>query len=153
MSKEDCVGVQASRRSSPRVRHAPCTLYSRATSGKEGAMTPLQTITPHQLDHLRRQGLAVKLIDTRTPEEFHRLHADLAVNVPLTRLDPGRLTRETPPDVPLYVLSQSDTSGRQACERLRSAGCANVVQVEGGREAWERAGLPVVRDPETISLF
>jgi rhodanese-related sulfurtransferase len=116
-------------------------------------MTPLPTITPHQLDRLRHDGLAVKLIDTRPPEEFHRLHADLAVNVPLARLDPERLERERGPGEPLYVLGQSDTGGRQACERLRSAGCANVVQVEGGIEAWERAELPVVRDPETISLF
>jgi rhodanese-related sulfurtransferase len=87
----------------------------------------------------------VRLIDVRTPEEYERLHADFAESVPLERLDPGKA------DTPLYVIGWTDTRSRQACERLRAAGHEDVVQVEGGTQAWEAAGLPVVRDEAPFS--
>lgn len=104
-----------------------------------------RTISPHQLDGRRRSGQPVHLIDVRTPGEYSAVHADLATNVPLNRLDPQQLRGTCGEEDPLFIIGRQDTRGRQAYERLRAAGCDNVVQVEGGTEAWERAGLPVVR--------
>lgn len=111
------------------------------------------TITPRQLADLRAAGKAVELIDVRTPVEFREVHVDFARNMPLDRLDPqaiqaGRLGR---PSEPLYVICRSGSRGKQACEKLASAG-VNVVNVDGGTQAWEVAGLPVVRGQKTISL-
>src|SRR4051794_40562986 len=113
-------------------------------------MNPPMTISPNQLDQLRRQGQRVKLLDVRTPAEFHRVHADLAVNVPLNRLDSENVARNCRANEPVYIIGWKEQRERQACERLRALGCANVVQVEGGTEAWESAGLPVVHDPNPI---
>ncbi len=110
-------------------------------------MDVLHTISPRQLDARRRDGQPIRLLDVRSPDEFEASHADLAVNEPLDHLDPERVRRLTPPSEPIYVISRFATRGRQACERLRAAGCPNVVQVEGGEEGWELAGLPVVRHP------
>ncbi len=49
-------------------------------------------------------------------------------------------------------ICRSGSRGRQACEKFRAAGFANVVNVEGGTLAWEQAGLPVVRGKKAISL-
>ena len=104
-----------------------------------------RTINPRQLEARRRGGSSVHLIDVRSPDEYRDLHADLAMNIPLNRLDPARVRRLCQDGQPLYIIGRQETRGRQAYERLLASGCDNVVQVEGGTEAWEQAGLPVVR--------
>lgn len=47
-------------------------------------------------------------------------------------------------DRSVYVICRSGSRGRQASEKLQSAGL-NAVNVEGGTTAWEAAGLPVTR--------
>ena len=111
-------------------------------------------ITPKELAGRKASGQPVALIDVRTTVEFQQIHIDFARNLPLAELTPdkvqnGDLRAETDP---LYVICHSGGRGRQACERLRSAGL-NAVNVEGGTAAWEAAGLPVVRsEPRIISL-
>jgi rhodanese-related sulfurtransferase len=110
-------------------------------------------ISPQQLHDLMQAGHPVDLIDVRTPVEFQELHATLARNVPLDQLDAAQLTSgRSPADPPLYVICRSGTRGKQACEILSNVGFANVVNVEGGTQAWDRAGLPVVRGRNAISL-
>lgn len=111
------------------------------------------TITPHDLAALGRGGARVELIDVRTPAEFRAVHAVGARNVPLSDLDPSAIAANRPADAePVYVICQSGGRGRQACERLRAAGLANVVNVEGGTRAWAEGGLPVNRGKGAISL-
>jgi rhodanese-related sulfurtransferase len=112
------------------------------------------TISPQELERLRRQGRPVELIDVRTPVEYREVHAEPARLVPLDRLDPKALmeARNGAGGEPLYVICRSGSRGRQACEKFQAAGYANVVNVEGGTQAWEQAGLPVVRGKKTISL-
>ena len=114
----------------------------------------VQTITPKELDELRKQGATVDLIDVRTPAEFREVHADLARLVPLDSLDPKGVmqARNGRHDEPLYVICRSDNRGKKACEKFHAAGYENVVNVAGGTVAWADLGLPVVRGKKTISL-
>lgn len=110
------------------------------------------TISPQRLEQLRGEGKPIDLIDVRTPVEYREIHVDFARNVPLSDLQPdalmqGRETRE-----PLYLICRSGNRGKQACEKLVSAGYANVVNVEGGTQAWAESGLPVVRGKQAVSL-
>lgn len=116
-------------------------------------MSNLCTITPRELDTLRRRQ-AVDLIDVRTPAEFRAVHIDFARLVPLDLLDPKLVTadRQGAPDDPLYVVCRSGSRAKRACELMLDRGVRNVVLVEGGTLAWEQAGLPVVRGKNTISL-
>lgn len=109
---------------------------------------PVPTITPRQLADRLAGAAAVVLIDVRTPVEFREAHVAGARNVPLDRLDPAAL----PADGPLVVICKSGGRGKLACERLRAAGRADVVNVEGGTQAWVDAGLPVVRGKKAVSL-
>ncbi len=88
-----------------------------------------------------------RLIDVRTPAEFAAVHAVGAVNMPLDRLDVTAVGSG-----PVTVICQSGGRGKLACDRLRAAGLADVVNVEGGTAAWERAGLPTVRGRRVMSL-
>ena len=111
------------------------------------------TIRPGELDERRRRQ-AVDLIDVRTPAEYREIHAEPARLVPLDSLDPVACmrARNGSGEDPLYVICRSGSRGRQAVERFLAAGYRNVVNVEGGTIAWERAGLPVIRGPKAISL-
>jgi rhodanese-related sulfurtransferase len=114
----------------------------------------MQTITPHELQDLLAGGRNVELIDVRTPAEYAEVHVAFARNVPLERLHPQALQAGRGPHgtEPLYVICRSGNRGKQACERFLAAGFTNVVNVEGGTLAWERAGLAVVRGKKAMSL-
>jgi len=111
----------------------------------------MQTITPQEL---RQKGESVDLIDVRTPVEFREVHASPARNVPLDQLDPPRLmeARNGSADQPLYVICKSGNRAGKACQQFEQAGYENVVNVEGGTEAWVAAGLPVERGQKAMSL-
>jgi rhodanese-related sulfurtransferase len=112
------------------------------------------TITPRELDELRRRGHAVELIDVRTPAEYREVHAEPARLVPPDCLNPEAIMRARSGSEgdPLYTICRSGSRGRQAAEKFHAAGFTNVVNVEGGTLAWAQAGLPVVRGRKTISL-
>ena len=96
----------------------------------------------------------VEILDVRTPLEFGAVHVDGARNVPLAELEPHAVFehRNEPHDEPLYVICQAGQRGGQAQQKLLAAGFKNVVNVEGGTDAWLAAGLPVVKGKKTISL-
>ena len=111
------------------------------------------TISAQQLHDLVQQGQSVELIDVRTPVEFREVHVGIARNVPLDRLNAAQVTAgRNGASRPLYVICRSGKRGAQACEQLAAAGYTNVVNVEGGTQAWDQAGLPVVRGQAAMSL-
>ena len=110
------------------------------------------TISPQQLFKLHTAGSDIDLIDVRTPVEYREVHADIARNIPLDRLDGAELTAGKSASAPLYVICRSGGRGKQACEKLQAVGFTNVFNIEGGTQAWEQAGLPVIRGKKAISL-
>jgi rhodanese-related sulfurtransferase len=116
-------------------------------------MMSIATVSPREWHDAVQAGHAVELIDVRTPVEFREVHVSVARNVPLDRLDLAQVTAgRNGSSQPLYVICRSGSRGKQACERLESLGYTNVVNVEGGTQAWDQAGLPVVRGQEAMSL-
>ncbi len=110
------------------------------------------TITPQKLSDLIHSGAAVELIDVRTPVEYREVHVSCARNVPLDQLNAAQFAAGRSGTAPLYVICRSGSRGKQACEKFLAAGYTNVVNVEGGTQAWDQAGLPVVRGKKAISL-
>lgn len=88
---------------------------------------------------------AFDLIDVRTPGEYHSGHAAGARSFPLDRLDAKELmaSRQAKADEPIYIICKSGGRSRQACQKLVAAGVGNIVNVEGGTEAWKQAGLSI----------
>jgi rhodanese-related sulfurtransferase len=114
----------------------------------------IPTIDPKQLKELYASGRYVDLIDVRTPAEYCDRHVAFARNVPLDQFNVEDVlrTRCDRPDQPLYIVCQSGSRGRQACERLIAAGYPKVVNVEGGTAACADADLPLVRGKKAMSL-
>jgi rhodanese-related sulfurtransferase len=115
------------------------------------ATITIATVAPAAIAQRMGSGEDVCLIDVRTPAEFVGVHAQGARSVPLDALDPKDIARSSGGET-VYVICHSGSRSAAACERLLAAGCANVVSVDGGTEAWEAAGLPVVRGKQMMSL-
>lgn len=108
-----------------------------------------------QLTELRERmnlGFQPILVDVRTPGEFARVHAPGAVSVPLRGLNGASVAECRSSDGRIYVLCQSGWRAALACERLTAAGIGEAFVIEGGMQAWQSLGLPVIGDPGVISL-
>lgn len=94
---------------------------------------------------LREDPARPLLLDVREPNEFAEVRAPGAVLLP-TSTFAARLG-ELPPDRPLLVICH--VGGRSAAVTgfLTRTGRTDVVNVAGGMDAWERAGLPLRRGP------
>lgn len=111
------------------------------------------SISPKQLFDRQQAADGLELIDVRTPVEYREVHVPFARNIPLDQLNANELkTGRADSDEPLYVICRSGGRGKQACEKLQASGYTNVVNVEGGTQAWDQAGLPVVRGKKSVSL-
>ncbi|HSI35760.1 MAG: rhodanese-like domain-containing protein [Phycisphaerae bacterium] len=124
------------------------------TTNPTHPVIPAQPVPPAEVANARSQRPGVGLIDVRTPVEYAEVHAEGAKLVPLDVLDPEAVMadRNGSAGEPVYVLCKSGTRAAKAVERFRAAGFDNVFGVEGGTQAWERAGLPVVRGKKVMSL-
>jgi rhodanese-related sulfurtransferase len=111
------------------------------------------TISPQRLHEMTQAGQTVELLDVRTPAEFGEVHVSFARNVPLDQLEKTSIASSRNGNTqPLYVICRSGGRSKQACEKLMREGRLNVVSIEGGTQAWDRAGLSVVRGKAMMSL-
>ena len=94
---------------------------------------------------LREDPDAPILLDVREMDEFVAVRVPGAVLAPtstfMTRVD------ELPADRPLLVMCHMGGRSAAVTGFLIRAGRSDVVNVAGGIEAWEQAGLPVRRGP------
>jgi rhodanese-related sulfurtransferase len=120
-------------------------------------MNEVKQINPLALSALGEQGRQIHLVDVRTPAEYRSGHAAGSVSIPLDELSPEKLAMQLGDsaagrDRPLYLTCQSGLRARQAAERLMQSGLENLYLLNGGTEAWMKAGLPMQRCGSAISL-
>lgn len=96
-----------------------------------------ETPTVHVTD-LSDEALVV---DVREPEEWAAGHAPGAVHIPLGDI-PARLADLPVTEESLPVICRTDGRSGRAVQWLVQQGF-DVVNVEGGMQAWSRAGKPL----------
>lgn len=100
----------------------------------------LKTISPAEARRLVDDGAV--LVDVREADEHARERIPGARNVPLSSLNDGqRLDLDVAQGIVYHCHSGARTAENAA--RLASAAGREAYLVEGGFEAWRRAGLPV----------
>lgn len=105
---------------------------------------PLPTIDAREAERrLREDPDRPLLIDVREPNEFAAVRAPGAVLMPTSAF--VARVGELPTDRPLLVVCQVGGRSAAVTGYLVRAGRSGVVNVAGGMEAWEAAGLPVTR--------
>ena len=100
----------------------------------------LPQITARELRQCLSGG-EVRVLDVRREPEFQAGHIAEAAWWPLDRFKVS--APEVDPAAPLAVHCQSGYRSVIACSLLRRAGLENVINVAGGFEAWQKAGMEV----------
>lgn len=103
----------------------------------------LHPLSPEDANARLAAGKAV-LVDIREPDEFARSHAKGAQSQPLSQWERAHLTIDPDADVIFTCRSGMRTAG--ACDRLAARVAGDTYVLEGGLDAWARAGLPVETD-------
>lgn len=106
------------------------------------ADTALQSVSAEQLFAAMAAG-AVNILDVRTPGEFDTVKIAGSLNMPLDRLDAAALIARFGAETPLYCICQTGTRSQIAASKLRAGGLRQVIQVDGGTNAWVAAGYAV----------
>lgn len=86
----------------------------------------------------------IHLIDVREPAEFAGGRVPGAKLIPLGEIE--KRHKELDHNKPIYVMCRSGVRGAKAQAKLRELGFQNVVNVQGGFEAWKKADLPYDAD-------
>lgn len=102
----------------------------------------LRTITPAEARRLIDDGAV--LVDVREADEHARERIPGARNAPLSRLEEATLPTAGRPII-YHCRSGARTLGHADRLALKAEGCEAYL-VEGGLEAWRKAGLPVAID-------
>jgi rhodanese-related sulfurtransferase len=102
------------------------------------------------LEEAGEAGQKGVMIDVRTPAEYHEMHVAGSALMPLDELDVETVRGACKRGEPLYVMCYSGKRAAQAVKKLSGAGLENCVLVEGGIQAWDEAGLPVVRGERKV---
>ena len=108
--------------------------------------TSIPTIDVSEAERrLREDPTGPILLDVREENDFGEVRAPGAVLVPTSAF----MVRvgEIPPDRPLMVVCHMGTRSAAVAGFLIRGGRTDGVNVAGGMDAWERAGLPVRRGP------
>ncbi len=99
----------------------------------------MKPIAPAEARRLIETG--AKLVDIRDPDEHAREHIPGAANVPMAQID-----RLDAGDCAVVFHCRSGARTQANAARLAAAAGAPCYVIEGGIEAWRRAGLEVAVD-------
>lgn len=102
-----------------------------------------QGVDVKQAQSMSQQGAL--LLDVREPAEYAAIHAPNAKLIPLGEVGLRLKEIEAYKDKPVAVICRSGRRSAKAVAILQEAGFTRVVNVQGGTNAWEQAGLEVIR--------
>ncbi|WP_018349130.1 rhodanese-like domain-containing protein [Longispora albida] len=98
--------------------------------------TQIPQVTPAELPE------GALLLDVREDDEWAAGHAPDAVHLPMMEI-PARLA-EVPKEDPVVVICRVGGRSARVVAYLQGQGWDNVVNLDGGMQAWASAGRPVV---------
>lgn len=108
-------------------------------------MRHIKTISPTDLFRLQQESGGITVIDVRESDEFAEVASPLSENLPLSTFAPSQVTKHYDKRTELYMMCRSGRRSLHAAQLLYDEGFLCVYNVEGGLNAWEAAGLPVVK--------
>lgn len=100
----------------------------------------LQKLSPLEVQARIAAGRAV-LVDIREADEFARMHIPGARSQPLSAFELAHLTIDPDADVVFTCRTGMRTAG--ACDRLAARISGDAFVLDGGLDAWAKAGFPI----------
>ncbi|NYE63017.1 rhodanese-related sulfurtransferase [Duganella sp. 1224] len=100
--------------------------------------------SPQDVTMLINRGKAT-ILDVRDAKDYADGHLPEAKNIPLADLDKRLSELDKFKSRSLIVVGKTDARASAAAAKLGKAGFADVVNLEGGIAAWQKAGLPLAK--------
>lgn len=100
---------------------------------------PFTRIDVKEAEEMKNNGAAV--IDVREPHEYNAGHVPDAKLIPVATVYARR--EELPRDKDIVFVCAVGQRSALACEMAAAAGLTRLFNLEGGTDAWIKAGLPV----------
>jgi rhodanese-related sulfurtransferase len=107
------------------------------------------TVSTITSEHVRRMLLLreeIALLDLRREAAYATGHPLFAANMAADRIELEAATRLPRKGVPLVLYGAGDDLVHTGADRLAALGYTNIHALEGGLEAWKRAGYEVFRN-------
>ena len=98
--------------------------------------SPLPEMTPLEIDARLKSGEPLALLDVREPYEVMISHLDGALHIPMSEL--SSRWPEIPRNRPVVVFCHHGYRSSQAIRYLAAQGYTNLVNMQGGIDAWAR---------------
>lgn len=115
-----------------------CGLGPAAVKNDDELISAEQLAT--RLARRERDGDNFVLVDVREPVEFEIGRIPGSVLVPLAGIRDGSALEQIPHGVPLILHCKAGSRSAQALASLKAAGYDDVVHLDGGIDAWAKAG-------------
>ena len=100
-------------------------------------------VTVEQAKELIEKKSSLVLLDVRTDWEFDSGHIEGAINMPVDDLQQRHA--ELKPNDEILVYCRTGNRSAKAMQILKDNGYSKVYNMEGGIEAWKKAGYPIVK--------
>jgi rhodanese-related sulfurtransferase len=100
--------------------------------------------TPQDITMLINRGKTT-ILDVRDAKEYAEGHLADAKNIPLAELDTRIAELDKFKSRSLIVVCKSGARASSAAAKLAKAGFADVINLDGGIAAWQKAGLPLAK--------
>jgi phage shock protein E len=117
-------------------------LFLASCSQKQGESSAVSTVAPAEFNTLL-SGDAV-LLDVRTPEEFAAGYIKGAINLDFKSSDFSKKLDSLDKSKGYLVYCASGGRSGRASELMNEKGFGSVTTLEGGIQAWQAEGLPLV---------
>ncbi|MCA9860097.1 MAG: MBL fold metallo-hydrolase [Thermomicrobiales bacterium] len=105
----------------------------------------LQALSPEQFQSMLQASDDVVLLDVRSRDEWKLGHIERARNEFAGDISAGAEVETGDAEIVMLTCATGYRS-RVAASMLESRGVASLVQLDGGMDAWDAAGLPVAYD-------
>lgn len=120
-----------------------CSYFHRRQNRK---VDPYRKLSPPVVYELIRDNPEMLILDLRKPGEYNGEsgHLQRARNIPVDRLPYRLLEISAYRTETFLVYCRADPCGAEGVADLRSSGFENVILMDGGIDAWIRAGFKTV---------
>lgn len=106
---------------------------------------PIKDMTPTEFYEKYKDNVdEYVFIDVRNEAAYNRLHAEGAKLMPLHTLYTERLFLPKNEDKTIVLICSGGVASGVGFHYLEHHGFFNILRIDGGIEAWQEAGLPVV---------
>jgi rhodanese-related sulfurtransferase len=106
----------------------------------------LPTVTPFEIRCMLLARQEIALLDLRHEAAFATGHPLFAANLASDRIELEAGIRLPRRDVPIVLYDAGEGLAGSAAQRFAAVGYSNIRRLEGGLEAWKRAGYELFRD-------